>query len=212
MPSGKFIPFTKAQEQQIKDEFLLKPVKNLMGELGCSHSRIMRFLKINNLEIPKELIQKRKLNSCFKKGSIPFNKGKKQTEFMSAEGILQTKKTRFQKGREPHNANPDGDGAIVLRRDTSGRFYKYIRIKKNVWKLFHREIWEKNHGEIPLGHIVVFKDKNTENESLENLELISMSENMYRNSFHSYPKEIIPSLVLNKKLENKLKTLQNGTK
>ena len=212
MPSGKFIPFTKAQEQQIKDEFLLKPINALKRELGCSYGRIMRFLKINNLEIPKELIQKRKLEASYKKGSIPFNKGKKQTEFMSPEGILQAKKTMFQKGRKPHNIHPDGDGAIVLRKDVSGKFYKYIRIKKNVWKLYHREIWEKNHGEIPPNHIVVFKDKNTENESLENLELISMTENMYRNSFHSYPKEIIPSLILNKKLENMLNNLQNGTK
>ena len=212
MPSGKFIPFTKEQEQQIKDEFLLKPINVLRRELGCSYGRIMRFLKINNLEIPKELIQQRKLDASYKKGSIPFNKGKKQTEFMSAEGILRTKKTRFQKGRKPHNIHPNGNGAVVLRRDPSGKFYKYTRIEKNVWKLYHREIWEKNHGEIPQNHIVVFKDYNTENAVLENLELISMTENMYRNSFHNYPKEVIPSLVLNKQLENMLNNLQNGNK
>ena len=210
MPSGYFTPFTKEQEQQIKDEFLLKPVRTLARELGCGYGRIMRFLKINNLEIPKELIQQRISKFHFKKGSTPFNKGKKLSDFMSAEGIMQSKKTRFQKGNEPANTHPDGDGAITLRRDTSGKLYKYIRIKKSVWKLYHRVIWEKNHGKIPPNHVVAFKDNNTQNARIENLELISMAENMYRNSKHDYPREVIPSLVLNKQLENKLKSLQNG--
>ena len=36
---------------------------------------------------------------CFEKGCIPFNKGKKQTEYMTPEGIEQSSKTRFQKGK-----------------------------------------------------------------------------------------------------------------
>lgn len=43
--------------------------------------------------------------------------------------------------------------------------------------------------------IVVFKDDNADNTSIESLELITMTENMYRNSIHNYPKEIIPSLL-----------------
>ena len=45
MPKGYYIPFTKEQEQKIKDEFLLKPVKRLADELGATYGRIMRFLK-----------------------------------------------------------------------------------------------------------------------------------------------------------------------
>jgi hypothetical protein len=130
MPKGYFKPFTKKQEQKIKDEFLLKPVKRLARELGCTYGRIMRFLKKNNLEIPKALIEKRKLDSRKKKGDVPFNKGKKQIDYMTNEAIERSKKTRFKKGNKPHNANPQGNGAIVLRKDVSGRFYKYIRIKK----------------------------------------------------------------------------------
>ena len=71
------------REQKIKDEFLLKPVKRLAGELNTSYGRIMRFLKRNGLEIPKTLIEQRKLDSRKKKGNIPFNKGKKQVEYMT---------------------------------------------------------------------------------------------------------------------------------
>lgn len=210
MPKGYFTPFTKQQEQKIKDEFLLKPVKRLADEVGCNYGRVIRFLKKNNLEIPKELIQQRKLDSRKKKGDVPFNKGKKQSDYMTEEAINRTKKTRFKNGNQPHNTNPQGNGAIVTRKDTCGRMYKYIRIKKGVWDFYHRIVWEKVNGKIPDNHLVVFKDNNTDNVSIENLELITMTENMYRNSKHNYPEEIIPSLVLNKQLENKLNTLQNG--
>lgn len=210
MPKGYFVPFTKQQEQKIKDEFLLKPIKRLADELNTTYGRIMRFLKKNDLEIPKALIEQRKLDSRKKKGDVPFNKGKKQTDYMTIGAIKRTKKTRFKKGSEPHNTNPKGNGAIVIRQDTSERSYKYIRIKKGVWELYHRIVWEKANGKIPDNHLVVFKDGNTENTTIENLELITMTENMYRNSKHNYPNEIIPSLTLNKQLENKLNTLQNG--
>ncbi len=212
MPRGHYIPFTKEQEQKIKDEYLSTPVKRLAGELNTTYGRIMRFLKRNNLEIPKELIEKRKLDSRIKKGTIPFNKGKKQADYMTQEAIERTKKTRFKKGNIPHNVNKKGDGAIVIRKDKSGRNYKYIRVAPGVWELLHVHIWEKENGKIPKKHIVVFKDGNTENICIENLELISKVENMLRNSRHKFPREIIPTLVLKNKLEKKLKDLQNGTK
>lgn len=208
MPRGYFTPFTELQKQQIKDEYLTKPVKRLANELGCTGGRIMRFLKRNGLEIPKAIIEKRKRDSQKKKGDIPFNKGLKRKDYMSASSIEKVKRTQFKKGNKPHNTK--FDGAIVARKDSSGISYKYIRIEKGVWQLLHRHIWQQVHGEIPDGYLVAFKDGNTENVNIENLELISMTENMYRNSKHNYPKEIIPSLTLNKLLENKINELEDA--
>ena len=204
MPKGFFTPFTKQQERQIKKEFLLKPVQRLADELGCTYGRITRFLNRNNLEIPKALIEQRKLNSRRKKGDAPFNKGKKQIDYMTPEGIEKSKKTRFKKGRKPHNTNPQGNGAIVLKKESCGRSYQYIRIEEGVWELYHRVIWQKENGKIPENHLVSFKDNDPMNTNIENLELITMTENMYRNSKHKYPREIIPSLILIKQLKNKL--------
>lgn len=209
MPKGHFMPFTKQQEVKIKNEFLLKPVKRLADEVGATYGRIMRFLKKNGLEIPKEVIEKRKKDSQKRKGDVPFNKGKKQIDYMSSEAIKRTQKTRFKKGNEPHNTNPKGDGAIVTRKDTEEISYKYIRISKGVWDLYHRVVWKRVNGKIPKNHLIIFKDGNTENTSIENLKLISMTENMYRNSKHNYPKEIIPSLILLKQLKTKLNNLNN---
>jgi hypothetical protein len=210
MSKGYFTPFTESQKQKIKLNYLTTPVKKLAAETNSTYGRIMRFLKSNNLELPKHIIEQRKRDSQKKKGQVSWNKGKRQEDYMSAEAIEKTKKSRFKKGNEPHNTNKNGNGAIVSRKDNTGRNYKYIRIEKGFWELYHRIIWEKANGKIPENHIVIFKDDNPQNTEIENLELISMTENMLRNSRHNYPKEIIPSMVLYKKLETKLKNLQNG--
>lgn len=210
MPKGQYKPLTLQEELLIKRDYLKKPVKTIAAEINVSGGRIMRFLKRNGLEIPKEIIEKRIQESRFKSGSTPFNKGKKQSEFMSVEGIESSKRTRFAKGHIPHNTKKTGNGTISIREDSSGKIYKFIRLKKGVWEQYHRVLWEKVNGKIPDDHIVVFKDNNTLNVTIENLELISRTENMYRNSRHNYPDEIIPSLVLTRKIEQKLNTLKNG--
>ncbi|MCM8906792.1 HNH endonuclease signature motif containing protein [Tenacibaculum finnmarkense] len=210
MPKGYFKPFTEIEEKKLKDEFLEKPVKTLSKELGVGFGRIMRFLKSNNLEIPRELINRRISDSRKKKGDVPFNKGKKQNDYMTTEAIQRSKKTRFKKGQLPHNTKVKESGVIVKRIDNRGVFYSYIKIKHSKWRLLHRVLWEESNGEIPKDCVLIFKDGDSSNVVLENLKLITKIEHMYNNSFLNYPKEIIPSLVWNKKLENKLNNLQNG--
>lgn len=208
MPKGYCKPLTIEDEQKIKDEYLKKPIKRLADELGITFGRVMRFLDRNGLQIPQELREKRKRDNQKKKGDPAFNKGMKQSEFMSPEAIERTKATRFKKGNQPHNTHYDGK--ISIRNHKDDRPYKYVRVSLGEWRLLHHVIWEEQFGEIPEGMIVAFKDGDTFNTSIENLEMISMMENMYRNSRHNYPKEIIPSMVLTKNIENKLNQLQNG--
>jgi hypothetical protein len=210
MPKGIFTKYTSLQEENIKNNFLTTSVKKLAQETNSSFGRIMRFLDKNNLKIPIEIIEQRKEFSKKKKGCVPFNIGKKQSEYMSHEAIERTKNTRFKKGNEPHNTKKEGNGTIVSRKDKTGRYYKYIRVSIGVWELYHRVVWEQKYGKIPENHVIIFKDENNKNVDIENLELISMTENMLRNSIHNYPQEIIPSLVLSKKIETKIKNLQNG--
>ncbi len=203
-------PFTKEQDSFIRSHYLAKPIKTMAKELDIHPGRITRFLKREGLEIPLEIRKKRRSLTQFPKGNVPFNKGLKQTDWMKPEDLEKVKKHWYKKGHVPHNVHPDGDGALSMRRDPSGRYYQYIRTSLSVWELHHRVMWEKEHGPIPEGYVVAFKDDDTSNVTLENLELISMIENMYRNSHQNYPQEIIPSLTLVKQLENKLNSLQNG--
>lgn len=58
------------------------------------------------------------------------------------------------------------------------------------WKSVHMILWEESSGAVPPGHIVVFRDKNTANIEIDNLDLITRAENMRRNTIHRYPPEL----------------------
>lgn len=203
MPKGYFIPFTPEQEQKIKDEFLLKPVKRLADEVGATYGRIIRFLKKNNLEIPRELVEKRKLDSRKKKGDVSHSKGRKQTEYMTPEGIERSKKTRFKKGRSPSNILKVGHQRVT--KDG------YVEIKiemPNKWMLKQRYVYSKHFNlTLKTTDNIIFIDGDKRNFNVDNLRCISQAENMYRNSYHNYPKEIIPTLLLTNQIK---KEIQNA--
>lgn len=50
------------------------------------------------------------------------------------------------------------------------------------WVPYHRHLWEQENGPIPAGHNLIFRDGNTMNCALDNLELISRAENVKRNT------------------------------
>jgi hypothetical protein len=135
----------------------------------------------------------------FKKGIVPHNKGKK----MSPELYEKVSKTFFKKGHKPHNTK--FDGAITIRNHKrSGIPYKCIRVEESKWEFLHRLNWEKTNGPIPKGFNVVFKDGNTMNCELSNLELLSDSELLSRNTLHQYPKDLQEVIKLNNKLKNQI--------
>jgi hypothetical protein len=141
----------------------------------------------------------------FKKGQAPANKGKKQHEYMSAEGIERTKASRFKKGSVPHNTNQQGNGAITIRRDKNGNRYQYIRIALGHWRELHRVVWEQHHGPQPKGFNVQFRDKNPLNCTIENLYLVSRKKQMIDNSIMRYPPEIKKTIRVLGKLKRKIR-------
>ncbi len=110
-------------------------------------------------------------NGQFTPGHEPWNKGKHVD--------IGGKATQFKPGHKPHNTKMDG--YISIRRDKSGRGYKYIRLAKGKWALYHRHLWEKHNGAIPGGHVLRFKDGDSLNCSLDNLELVPRSDHVRLN-------------------------------
>lgn len=116
------------------------------------------------------------LTGQFQKGNISHNKGKKQSEYMTKEAIERTKATRFKKGNRPINYRPVGSERIT--KDG----YIEIKIKEpNKWQLKHRYIYEQHYGTIPDGYNIMFADKNKLNLDINNLILISKSEDLIMN-------------------------------
>lgn len=198
--------FTKEEDEFIIENYLKYPVKTLGKMINRSGTGVYTALKRLNLVIPKPLIEKRKKESQFEKGSIPFSKGKKQTEFMSKEAIERTKATRFKKGNIPPNAF-DEDGVITIRYDhksRSDRKYKWIRVSLGNWEPLHKYNWEKINGPVPRGYCLWFIDGDSLNCEPNNLELITRKENIKRNTIHHYPQEVQESIKLINKIKKEL--------
>ena len=126
----------------------------------------------------------------FSKGMVSWCKGMSKEEFeshMSKESF-----ERMQKGQYGHGRMRDDGYAVgteVCRKN-----YIFVKVSDDKtlpygkrWKLKHNCIWEQKHGEIPKGHMVIFKDGNPQNCTEDNLLLISRAQNavMAKNHLHS---------------------------
>lgn len=102
----------------------------------------------------------------FKKGVVPYTKGKRVSQFMSADGIRRSSATRFKPGHRPANAQPIGYEAV------RGDGYVWIKVadgRPMIQK--HRFVWEQHHGRIPEGSNVCFRDGDKTNCDISNLVL-----------------------------------------
>lgn len=139
------------------------------------------------------------VNTTFKKKHVPANKGKK----MSAEQYAKCKGTMFKKGNRPQNYRPVGSERI----NVDG--YIEIKVKDpGTWKLKHRVIWEQYNGKIPKGMLVIFKDNNPLNCTLDNLLSISKDENLKMNriganEYTGIEKEVLLNSI---RLKNSIKS------
>lgn len=137
--------------------------------------------------------------SEFKKGNVPHNKGKKQSDYLTNPDALErTKATRFKKGNKPYNTGEVGE--IRWRKD-----YHFIKLADNDWLELHRYVWQNKYGEIPPNHNVIFIDGNPKNCNIENLECVSNAELMKRNGITHYPKELQQLIKTNNKLIKQIK-------
>jgi hypothetical protein len=195
--------YTPQEDRFLIENHLTIPMKRISKMMGRNESSARQRLVRLGYTVPQEIAHKFKQESCFKKGSVPANKGKAMPEEIKEK----VKATWFVKGSKPHNIK--SDGAISMRKDKTGKVYKYIRTQKAKWELYHRYLWQNHHGHVPEDMIVSFKDGNSLNCDINNLELISREENMKRNSVQNLPEEIKNTIrtiaVLNRKINSYVK-------
>lgn len=123
----------------------------------------------------------------FKKGSVPFNKGRKG---YCAPG---SEKGHFKKGARPLNYLEIG----TLRINTEG----YIDIKlqegKRGWWLLSRYNWFLHTGHWPThSEAIWYRNGDKHDCEFANLELITRKEHMLRTTVHRYPKEVVQMVQL----------------
>lgn len=135
----------------------------------------------------------------FPKGHAPWNKGKPGSTGLHPN----SRKTQFQKGSMTGAARRKYKPIGSLRVTRDGYLERKVTDDPRIaparrWVAVARLVWEAEHGPIPRGHIVRFKDgMHTVEEAeitVDKLECISRVENMRRNSYHNYPAPI-PQLI-----------------
>ena len=110
------------------------------------------------------------LNGRFKKGHVPYNKGRKGYCSPGSE------KTWFKKGHMSKNYRPVGSERVT--RDG------YVEIKvsdPNKWELKHRVVWEEANGPINKDECLLFRDNNRQNCCIDNLILVKRYEQVRMN-------------------------------
>lgn len=127
----------------------------------------------------------------FKKGQKSWNHGKK--------GLTGANKTSFKKGNVPPNRKPIGseridtkDGYVLVKvaeEDPNTGFPTRYKYK-------HIVLWERDHGKIPDGKVVIFKDGDKRNFAPDNLGIISRAELLYLNGngYSDLPNELKPTM------------------
>lgn len=139
----------------------------------------------------------------FPKGHVPSNKGLRRPGWFAGR----MRETQFKKGQFPVNRDPDFYVLGALRVSTDG----YVEMRTSFdhggkgWTPLHRILWEDEHGPIPKGHVLRFKDGEKLNVCLENLELITLAENCLRNSIHRLPKPLVQVIQLKGALKRRLR-------
>ena len=157
----KIYPYHENKEisKMVKDKFGFEvSARNL---LNVSHKH----------KFPKKAIPN---SGCYKKGDVPWNKGKG----MSEEVKEKVKKTWFKKGEIPKNHRPLGSTRITVDG------YTEIKIAEpNKWALYHRHLYEEEHGEkLKKNEAVIFADGDRSNFDIDNLVKVSRANLLYLNN------------------------------
>lgn len=150
----KYKGYTESEDQFLRDNYLKMTNDQMAGSLGRSHDSIRQ-----------------------RRARLGLQRTKKQQQ----ELIRNLENNgRFQPGSLPVNTLEDG--AITIRRDTTGNRYKYIRLSLGKWDLYHRYLWEKKNGKVPEGMCLRCINGSSTDASPDNWELISRSENLEKNN------------------------------
>lgn len=205
-------PWTEAEIEILRARYPHEPTSTLAPDLGRSALKV--YAKANKIGLRKtpeylatpaykDQITGLELGAAcrFHKGLVPWNKGRKMPGW--APGRMRA--TQFKKGQHPVGWKPIGSTRInadgYLDRKVADTGYP-----PHDWKGEHVLLWTEAHGPVPRGYIVVFKDRDKRHVALGNLECISLTENMRRNTIHNrYPPALRNLIMLNAALKRQIR-------
>lgn len=182
-------------------EFLRKNInrytrKQLAQILNRSLGGTIKKITKLGIRLDPKVREQRLSTNWFKKGMTPWNKG---------IYIRNSPATEFKKGNIPPQCKPVGTISLRRHKKRDTNDYLYIKLGKGYWKLYHHHIWETANGPVPDGYVLSFKNGNTMDVRLDNLELISKSERAERNLRTNVPAEKLTDRYVASTLKIKLR-------
>ena len=155
----------------------------LARHLGRTPGAIKQRAKALGVRTKPEWLEKTRQINLFHRGQTPWNKGRSYIPGGRSQ------QTRFKPHHKPHTWHPIGHDRISKDgyhqrklTDTGCTRHDYVFI--------HRLIWRWHGNALPDGHVIIFIDGNKANCDINNLELVSRTELMRRNSIHRLPEEL----------------------
>lgn len=117
----------------------------------------------------------------FKHGHRPHNAG--QIGFSPGGRSCET---QFKAGHRPNNWRPIGSERIT-KDGYRQRKMTDTGYPPRDWVGVHKIVWTEHHGPIPDGHLVIFVNGDRRDLRIENLKMVTRSENMHRNNINKLP-------------------------
>ena len=209
--------WTPEQEEIVRARFPHEQTKKIAVDVGKTEGQV--FKKAHAMGLRKTPAYLDSPDACrlrredspgvafrFPKGHVPANKGVKGISYPGMEA------TQFKKGEmSPHSKamyKPIGSHRIntkdgYLERKMTDGLHGALR-----WKAVHRIVWEEANGPIPKGFVVRFRPGMKTLElgdiTVDRLEMISMAENMRRNTIHNLPPALKQVIQLTGALKRKI--------
>ena len=173
--------FTPEMDDQLRQIYHLHTNAEIAQMMGLKRGEVADRAVVLGLRKPKELLSRTISEALyrtgrrpgqFQKGLVPWNKG--LTGYSVALG-----RSHFKPGSIPPTHVPVGTERWTTPPKSKPDAPRYLRRKvaePNVWMKVHHIVWEAHNGQIPDGHVVVFRDGNTANIEIENLHCLPRGE------------------------------------
>jgi len=190
LPKGSITLMTEPQSEWVKQAYRLYSqhdltiIFNMVFGVCLKQEQINTFVKNHNIKCGR--------NTCFKKGNVPWSKGTK--------GLIKPNSGNFKKGSLPHNYLP-----VSSKRRPGGEYELTKVADPDVWRPSHILLYEKHYGPVEEGFLIRFKDGNSFNITIDNLEKVSFSEHHFLNKldYNKAPKTLKPTLKLLAQVQTK---------
>ena len=82
----------------------------------------------------------------------------------------------WNRGKKTGPRKKENRNSLPICSEATFRGVVHIKTKRGRWEPKHRVVWEKENGPIPHNYVLIFKDGDKNNISLENLILVTRRE------------------------------------